>query len=67
MVRTLVNVVNILEVYSLREVGFGVGGTAACRAMQRLFCSFIVTANETELEWIKIKNREYQVYIQNML
>uniref|UniRef100_H2Z084 Uncharacterized protein n=1 Tax=Ciona savignyi TaxID=51511 RepID=H2Z084_CIOSA len=48
--RTMVNVVEIMEIYVLPEVGHGFGSTPQCRAAQLTFCNYIVSANETEKE-----------------
>ena len=61
MRKTLVNVVNIIEIHQLAEVGYGFGSTPQCRFMQRLFCGFVIEANETEKEFIIKQNKKYQV------
>nr|XP_009858789.1 phospholipase B1, membrane-associated-like [Ciona intestinalis] len=60
MPRTLVNLVEILDIYLLPQVAHGFGSTAACRAAQATECNYVSTANDTELEVIKVINDEYQ-------
>lgn len=61
MKRTLVNMVNILEIDLLPQVGFGYGSTVACRLAQSIECNYVSEASDEELEIIRGINAEYQV------
>jgi len=61
MPRTLVSLVNILEIHLLPQVAHGYGSTDECRKAQKTFCNYVAAANETELEVIKDVNSQYQV------
>ena len=61
MKKTLVNLVNILEIHLLPEIARGYGSTIECRIAQKTFCNYVATANEEEMENIKNINSQYQV------
>ncbi|XP_076815182.1 phospholipase B1, membrane-associated-like [Clavelina lepadiformis] len=65
--RTLVNVVDILEIYLLPLVSDGFGSTNVCRLLQRTFCGYIVTANAAEMENIREINKRYQTLVEDYI
>ena len=55
------NVVDILEIYLLPQVGTGFGSTTVCKIAQRALCNYIVTADADDVKAIRKLNKEYQV------
>nr|XP_002121478.1 phospholipase B1, membrane-associated-like [Ciona intestinalis] len=65
--RTMINVVEIMEIYVLPDVGHGYGSTPQCRAAQLTFCNYIVAATDEELPIIIEKNKQYQTLTQDLI
>ena len=61
MPRTLINLVNILEIHALPDIANGYGSTETCRKAQAAFCNYVATADDARMEIIKDLNSQYQV------
>jgi len=65
--RTLVNVIEILEIYLLPQVRYGFGSTPQCGIVQQIECPYVAQGTEEELEFVKTETWEYQRLTQELL
>jgi len=65
--RTLVNVIEILEIYLLPQVRYGFGSTPQCGIVQQIECPYVAQGTEEELEFVKEETWEYQRLTQELL